>query len=59
MLSYLGFRFAIEFIKPRYLLVGGLSAIQLACALAILECVRRLARGAIEIPANAAMAMGD
>ncbi len=29
--GYLTFRFAIEFIKPRELAVGGLSAIQLAC----------------------------
>jgi phosphatidylglycerol:prolipoprotein diacylglycerol transferase len=58
MFGYLGFRFLIEFIKPRYLLVGGLSAIQLAAALGILECVRRLARGPVEIPVTAAMTSG-
>ena len=31
MIAYLGFRFSLEFIKPREPLLMGLSAIQLAC----------------------------
>jgi len=38
MLAYLGFRFAIEFIKPRFTGYMGLSAIQWACAAGALLC---------------------
>jgi prolipoprotein diacylglyceryltransferase len=39
MLGYLSFRFAIEFIKPRFAPYGGLSAIQLASLAGIIVCV--------------------
>jgi prolipoprotein diacylglyceryltransferase len=59
MAGYLGFRLVIEFIKPRYVLIGGLSAIQLACVLGLLECVRRLARRPVKIDARPAMMIGE
>jgi phosphatidylglycerol---prolipoprotein diacylglyceryl transferase len=40
MISYLLFRFAIEFIKPHYTLGIGLSSIQLACVLGLLYYAR-------------------
>jgi prolipoprotein diacylglyceryltransferase len=45
MLGYLSFRFAIEFIKPRYAPWLGLSAIQIACMIGMLACARLLWRG--------------
>jgi len=43
MLSYLAFRFAVEFIKPRYTLpIVHLSAIQIACLLGALVALRQL-----------------
>ena len=48
--SYLAFRFAIEFIKPRACLLPGLSAIQLAsllgCGFCLCDWLRRSARPA-------------
>ena len=44
MLGYVAFRFFVEFIKPRYTPVAGLSAIQLACLAAGAVCVWQLAR---------------
>ncbi len=44
MLGYLGFRFFIEFLKPRDTPVVGLSAIQLACLAAAGVCLWQLAR---------------
>lgn len=44
MAGYLGFRFAVEFIKPRELIPPGLSAIQLACLIGIAFAVRDLIR---------------
>lgn len=42
MLGYFTFRFAVEFIKPRYHPYLGLSAIQIASLLATIECGRQL-----------------
>jgi prolipoprotein diacylglyceryltransferase len=44
MLGYLGFRFAAEFIKPRFTGYLGLSAIQWACAAGVGVCVASLWR---------------
>ena len=44
MSGYLGFRFLVEFIKPRHVYFGMISAIQMACVLGLIECVRRLAK---------------
>ena len=44
MLGYLGFRFAVEFIKPRYTGYLGLSAIQWACAAGAGVCIAALWR---------------
>lgn len=44
MLGYLAMRFAIEFIKPTYKPYGGLSAIQVACAMGMGVCVVWMAR---------------
>ncbi len=45
LLGYLTFRFAIEFIKPRYAPWLGLSAIQLAALAGIIACTTMLSRG--------------
>jgi len=50
MLGYLSFRFAIEFIKPRYTGYAGLSAIQWACALGACGCLAALWR--LRTPTN-------
>ena len=42
--SYLGFRFLIDFVKPAFHPVLGLSAIQLACLMGLLYCSRQLSR---------------
>ncbi len=44
MAAYLGFRFMVEFIKPRHVYFGLISAIQIACLLGLIECFRRLAQ---------------
>jgi prolipoprotein diacylglyceryltransferase len=44
MSGYLGFRFVVEFIKPRHVYFGAVSAIQIACVLGLIECMRRLVR---------------
>ena len=44
MLGYLGFRFAVEFLKPRETPAGFLSAIQLACLLGGAVCLWQLTR---------------
>jgi prolipoprotein diacylglyceryltransferase len=44
MLGYLGFRFAVEFLKSRETPVGFLSAIQLACLLGSAVCLWQLTR---------------
>ena len=44
MLGYLGWRFAAEFIKPRYTGYAGLSAIQWACVAGAGVCVASLVR---------------
>jgi phosphatidylglycerol---prolipoprotein diacylglyceryl transferase len=46
MLGYLTFRFAIEFLKPRYAPWLGLSAIQVACLLGVIACAASLSRRA-------------
>jgi phosphatidylglycerol---prolipoprotein diacylglyceryl transferase len=45
MIGYLGFRFFIEFIKPRFAPYAGLSAIQLASLIGIIVCVTELLSG--------------
>jgi hypothetical protein len=47
--GYLGWRFVVEFIKPRHVYFGAISAIQMACLVGLMECVRRLARGGVNI----------
>ena|SRR5438874_2368827 len=42
MAGYLGFRLVVEFIKPRHVYFGVISAIQIACVLGLIECFRRL-----------------
>ncbi|MDJ0704377.1 MAG: prolipoprotein diacylglyceryl transferase [Leptolyngbyaceae cyanobacterium MO_188.B28] len=42
--SYLGFRFLIDFLKPAFHPIPGLSAIQLACLMGLLCCSRQLSR---------------
>lgn len=42
--AYLGFRFAVEFLKPRELLLPGLSAIQLASLIGVAFALRGLLR---------------
>ena len=42
--GYLGFRFLVEFIKPRHVYFGVVSAIQMACMVGLVECIRRLAQ---------------
>jgi prolipoprotein diacylglyceryltransferase len=49
MSGYLGFRFLIEFIKPRHVYFGAVSAIQIACVVGLIECVRRLVRGPLTL----------
>ncbi|MEA2708041.1 MAG: phosphatidylglycerol---prolipoprotein diacylglyceryl transferase [Phycisphaerales bacterium] len=44
MLGYLTFRFAIEFIKPRYAPWLSLSAIQVACLVGVIACAASLSR---------------
>jgi hypothetical protein len=44
MAGYLGWRFLVEFIKPRHVYFGIISAIQIACVLGLIECFRRLAQ---------------
>jgi prolipoprotein diacylglyceryltransferase len=44
MLGYLGFRFAVEFIKPRETHVAGLSMIQTACLIGAGMCLWQLRR---------------
>jgi phosphatidylglycerol---prolipoprotein diacylglyceryl transferase len=48
MAAYLGFRFLIEFIKPRMATFFGLSSIQWACLLGIGFCLHSLARSSRE-----------
>ena len=48
MLGYLTFRFAIEFLKPRYAPWLGLSAIQVATLVGTVACMRSLIRRAGE-----------
>ncbi len=43
LLGYLLWRFAVEFIKPRYT-YGGLSAIQMACAMGVVLLIARVRR---------------
>lgn len=46
MLSYLAFRFAVEFIKPVYTLpIVHISAIQIACAIGAIVCAIQLMKG--------------
>jgi len=45
MLGYLGFRFFIEFIKPRFAPYAGLSAIQLASLVGMIVCITHLPTG--------------
>jgi len=45
MLGYLGFRFFIEFIKPRFAPYAGLSAIQLASLVGVVICTTHLLTG--------------
>lgn len=57
MIAYLGFRFAIEFLKPRHPVAAGLSAIQFACMAAWLYYGNTLAalllnRNALFVPKN-------
>jgi len=44
MIGYLGFRFLIDFIKPDFHLLVGLSAIQIACLLTLLYYSRAIPR---------------
>lgn len=44
LIGYLGFRFAVEFIKPSDKPLLGLSAIQVACAAGVAVCVLQLRR---------------
>jgi hypothetical protein len=44
MLGYLGFRFVVEFIKPRETHVAGLSMIQTACLIGAGVCLWQLRR---------------
>ena len=55
MSGYLGFRFIVEFIKPRHVYFGTISAIQIACVLGLIECLRRFAKqhGHTSTPAHA------
>jgi prolipoprotein diacylglyceryltransferase len=52
--GYLGFRFSIEFIKPREFLLPGLSAIQLASLVGLFLAVRSARRLLRSSPANSA-----
>ena len=45
MLGYLAFRFAVEFIKPRFAPYAGLSAIQVASLAGIVVCIIQLLSG--------------
>jgi phosphatidylglycerol:prolipoprotein diacylglycerol transferase len=47
MLLYLGWRFAVEFIKPRDVVLMGLSAIQIASLIGALACMELLLSGQI------------
>jgi phosphatidylglycerol:prolipoprotein diacylglycerol transferase len=59
MLGYVAFRFAVEFLKPRYTPAAGLSAIQLACLAGGAVCAWQLARGrGRDAPANSGESNG-
>jgi len=44
MISYMVFRFCIEFIKPHHVLIMGLSSIQLTCLICLLYYLRTIVR---------------
>lgn len=44
MIAYLGFRFALDFIKPRYAFVAGMGTIQLCCLAGLLYYSRTVSR---------------
>ncbi len=47
--GYLGFRFLIDFLKPDFHLLFGLSAVQIACLLGLLYACRQLSRRSLII----------
>jgi len=59
MLGYLGFRLAVEFIKPTYKPWLGLSAIQTTCLIGVIICGASLLRGAIRRPVQPQLAEGS
>ncbi|NEO64218.1 MAG: prolipoprotein diacylglyceryl transferase, partial [Moorea sp. SIO4G2] len=44
MVAYLGFRFLMDFLKPDFHLIFGLSAIQIACLLGLFYYIRFLGK---------------
>ena len=59
MAVYLGWRFLVEFIKPREMLVGALSAIQVACLVGFVVSVWLLWRARVTVDGGAAGVRGS
>jgi prolipoprotein diacylglyceryltransferase len=55
MLAYLGWRFAVEFIKPREIVAMNLSAIQIASLLGVAACATLLWRSRTTVPPGRAL----